>query len=408
MITSFFRNQRAFLLASLLLFLVGCTKMEPTESGVVFRMLPPSLGGGVSTNIIHQGQLKFLWPWERVYRFDTATQDISFGGGKGANVGQSLSARANDGNEVALSITVAYRVLPNSETLTKLVQEVATDNDGIQRLVVTLARSTTRSAMNELGTFEFRQVKARYEAIDKIKEDLNRILLPWGVEVVKVTLDDFQFARITTEGKVDSTYQEKINLIQQLIEDTKRELSKKETVIAQKQQELETEQGIFDRKQEEAIGYRDQAQARGDAYFESKSNQAKSILATGKAEVEGIVAQINALKGEGGRAVLRLEIGRRILENLPQFVVLHDSKDGSGAAAGLELKRLDINELLSQMAIVEGARNTARTSSGSSIPTPLSASTTAGASSSGSSGPAMANVPLNEGPTKAVQEATTK
>lgn len=348
---------RKMLFLVVLLTLGACTKMEPTESGVIFRMLPPALGGGVSDAVIHQGQRAFLMPWEQVYRFDTATRDISWGAGRGVPVGDVLYTRASDGNEVALSVTIAYRIQPNPETLVKLVQEVATSNDGVRELVVSLARSHIRAAMNELGTFEFRQVKSRYDAIDQVKEKLNQALNRWGIEVVKVTLDDFQFARLGSDGVADTTYQEKINLIQQLIEETKRELSKKETVLAQKQQELATEQGIFDRKEAEAIGYRNQAQTRGDAYFEARSNDAKAILAKGKSEVEGIIAQINALKGSGGKAVLRLEIGRRLLANAARFIVMNDStgtSTGGGVSDGVEVRRLDVNDLLSQLAVIEG------------------------------------------------------
>jgi len=327
--------------------------MEPTQAGVVFRTTPPILGGGIAQEVIAPGQRLFLWPWEQVYRFETATRDISWGSTRGFDKEKLLFTRAKDGNEVALSVTVSYQVSTDPEKLRRLVQEVASNDQQLQDLVVAIARSDIRSVMNELGTFEFRQVKSRYDAINRARELMGERLNRYGIEIVKVTLDDFQFARPGPDGTPITTYQDKINLIQQIVEDTKRELSKRDTVVAEKAKELETEQGVFDRKEAEAAGYLDQSKKRGDAYFQSRSNEAKGILATGQAEVEGITEQIAALSGPGGTAILKLELTKQLLKNDPRFVLTGSSGKGNA----LEVNRLDTNQLLSQAGVFEGLQS---------------------------------------------------
>src|SRR4051812_33630611 len=94
----------------LILGMAACQQMDPTEYGVVFRRLPPIVGGGLSKSIMRPGETVFLMPWDSVYRFDTKPHDVSWGSpqrGKG-DPAQSdfVYSRARDGNEVALAFTI--------------------------------------------------------------------------------------------------------------------------------------------------------------------------------------------------------------------------------------------------------------------------------------------------------------
>jgi len=350
--------KRVLLLLGLSLFSVACQQMGPTEMGVRFRRLPTAVGplkiGGLSSKVIAPGELTLLMPWDRIYTFDTAVKDIAWPAvPEGRHSGQGggyVNTRALDGNEVALAVTVRYRIAPEPASLLKLVQYVATSDDAVRELVGAVARADIRTYMNELETSAFLDEKSRYAAIDKVKDSMARRLGPYGIEVVRVILNDFRFERLLRDGSIDASYQEKITQTQKLKQDTEREELRTETIKAQKNQEYNTTQAEVNRMLAEAAGYKNQALVRGDAYFESKSNEAKGILALGKAEAEGLANQAAALAGPGGHAILKLEIARRILQANPKFIIL------SPAAGGLNVQRIDTNELLSQLGVLEAWR----------------------------------------------------
>ncbi|RIL09099.1 MAG: hypothetical protein DCC75_07375 [Proteobacteria bacterium] len=334
--------------------LAGCQQMGPTEVGVKFRKLPAPLGG-LSHKVISPGEMAILMPWDSVYRFDTSVKDVSWpdkssGRDSHGHRLQYVNTRALDGNEVALAVTVRYRVSTDPEKLMSLVQHVASNNEGVRDLVISVARADIRTHMNELRTSAFLDEESRYAAIDKVRSSMSRRLAEYGIEISRVILDDFRFERLLKDGSIDASYQEKLTEIQKLREDTERERSRIETVKAKKDQEFKILQASVNRQVAEADGYKQQAVLRGNAYFESKSNEGKGILALGKADVEGVRKQVEALGGPGGRSILRLEIARQLERAQPKFVLMNEGK----SAQGLAVQRVEANDLLTQLGVFEG------------------------------------------------------
>ncbi len=354
--------KRLLILTTLLLF-TGCNlgfkQMGATEYGILFRKLPPLVGGGIGSRVIPPGKMVWLWPWEDIYRFDTSVKDLSWGAKSGAGdlgasevEGDFIHTRALDGNEVAIALTVRYKLDTSEEKLLNLARSVAQDNQGVEKIVAAVTRSDIRTYMNELHTSDFLDKESRYNAVDKVKDSIAKRLAGYGILIERVNLNDFRFERLLNNGTVDRSYQDKLEEIQRTREDTERERSRIETVKAKKEQEYNDAQAQVNRVVAEAEGAKIQAEGRGKSYLESRQNEAKGILAQGKAEVEGLIQQINALQGPGGKALLKLEIARQLVKSNPQFVVMGD---GQGAS-GLEVKRTDTNELLNQIGIVEGLK----------------------------------------------------
>ena len=354
-------NRAIFFLLFSAALLSGCDtglkQMGPTEAGVVFRKLPPILGGGVSSNIIPAAQKAIVWPWDTIFRFDTSEHYISWGGkeaGKptvsdGNGTGGYLYTRALDGNEVALAVTVVYQISPDPARLVHLAREVATTNEAVRDLIVAVGRADIRTYMNHLKTAEFADSAARYKAVGAVQKSMNERLNKYGIEITRVSLDDFQFERLLRDGTIDSIYQEKLTQIQKLTEDTNREIARILTVRAKKEKEFNDAQAKVNQITQESEGYRNQAKLRADAYFKTKKNEAEGILAKGKAEADGLTQQVAALSGSGGESILKIELARQLIRSNPQFVVMQQ-----GGATGLEVRKLDANELLSQLGIVEG------------------------------------------------------
>ncbi|MCO6430514.1 MAG: SPFH domain-containing protein [Deltaproteobacteria bacterium] len=340
---------RALLLA-IAIIASGCAKMGPTEMGVRFRKLPPAFGGGVSSSIIHHGQSVPYWPWDSFYRFDTRVKEIEWGQRGPNQHSDYVQTRALDGNEVALAVKVQYSISTDPEKLLKLVDEVATSEQEVEEIITAVARADIRTYMNELRTAEFFDNKRKFEGGERVKQAMQERLEKWGIVIHSVNLGEHRFERLLRDGTIDSSYQEKINEVQTKDEETKRERLRKATVEADKAREFNDMQAEVNRMLAEVEGYKNQAKVRGDAYLETKTNEAKAVLAAGRAEVDGLIEQINALSGPGGEAILKLELAKHLIQANPKFFIM-----GSGEGS-MEVKKVDANELLRQIGLIEAMK----------------------------------------------------
>jgi len=350
------------LLVLVSLFVVGCDTgfqhMGATEYGVRFRKLPPILGGGVgdSSSVASPLETVVVFPWESIYRFDTAPQYLSWGRGMGDGgiAGQLVQAedvhtRARDGNEAALKLTVRYRISPSPTSLVKLVQEVAATNEDVRRLVISVVRSEIRTYMNKLRTVEFRDDKKRNDTVDAALAATQQKLSPWGIDVEAINLKQYRFVRLLKDGSEDTSYQDRLRDIQEKEQDIQGERTRIETVRAKKHAEYSQAESTYNARVSEAKGYQEQSTYPGDAYYTAKSNEAKAIQAEGVAEIEGLRQQIAALSGKGGRAMVRLEVAKQLSKGDPKFVTINP-----GQAGGIDLSKTDMNQLIQQLGIAEG------------------------------------------------------
>jgi len=356
-------KKRYALLMSLVAFvLAGCDTglqhMGATEYGVKFRKLPPVLGGGVGgpSSVASPLETIVVFPWESVSRFDTSPQYLSWGRGMtdGGVAGQlvqdeDVHTRARDGNEAALKLTVRYRISPTPQSLVRLVQEVATSNEDVRRLVISVIRSEIRTHMNTLRTAEYRDDKKRNDTVDNALRAAQSKLSPWGIEVEAINLKQYRFVRLLNDGSEDTSYQDRLRDIQEKEQDIEGERTRIETVRAKKHTEYSQAESIYNSRIAEAKGYKEQSTYQGDSYYAAKSNEAKAITAEGNAEVEGLKQQIAALAGKGGRAMVRLEVAKQLTKGEPRFVTINP-----GQAGALELSKTDVNQLLQQLGIAEG------------------------------------------------------
>lgn len=342
-------------LVLIVLVLGACQKMGASEHGVVFRKLPPSLGGGIANHVYGPTSVKFMLPWESIYRIDTSVRSIEWGAkGEGMNPldDDYVHTRAKDGNEVALAVLIQYRVSEDPEKLVRLVREIGTSDEEIEKLVSVVARSDIRTFMSGLETDEFFRNEKKYEGERKIREGMEERLAHYGIIVQNVNLKEHRFERQLPDGQIDQSYQEKINQVQAINEKTKREELRRDTVLAEKKSEYNEAKGEFDRAIAEATGYKSQAVFGGDAYYQSKKNDAEAIRAAGQSEVKGIVEQVNALSGPGGVALLKLEIAKNLLASGSRFVVVDSGKGSDGIA----VQKTDMNQLMKQIGVLEGMK----------------------------------------------------
>jgi len=338
---------KVVLLILTLLILSGCTRLDSREYGLRFWKFPPELGGGVTHKIIEPGETVMDLPFlSQIYIFDAGVREISWGNRQGAHL-PVLHTRASDGNEVALSVTVSYRVIPESTGLLSLLQYVGSDDDQIRSLVQVTTEADVRTYMNALRTSSFIEDRSRYSAVDQVQASLRDRLAPFGIEILRLNLDNFRF---------DSAYEDKLKAIQSQIEETERERARIATILAQKEQERNNMQAEVNQMIEVAKGYREQAFTRGNNLLKAKKNEAEGILASGQASAEGLREMIEALSGPGGEALLKIELARQLIENNPSYIILGE---GSGRGDSLSVNRIDTNDLIGQLGLLEGVQRKA-------------------------------------------------
>lgn len=356
---SLFRAIVPALAASALLALTGCKldpfeALGPTEHGVKFSALPPLLGGGIEDQVYGPRQKVMMMPWEQLYRMDTGLQTLTWGGlGEGDNkdVQDFVHTRAIDGNEVALAMTVTYRVVP--EKLGYVVQHVGVTSSDIRRLVTTLARADIRTEMNFLRTEDFSTTE-RQKKVHRVKEKMNEQLGPEGIEIVDVIYEKGLFYRQKADGSVDSSYQDQMNETEQTHQRTEQERNRLKTVEEEMKQKFTVAEGEFYRVREQADGQLRQAEQRASAKYDALKRDADRVMAVGVSELEGMKREIAALSGPGGRAIVRREIAKGLTESDPKMVVLEGSDSRQGGS--IDVNRLDANELMHQLGLTEAAQ----------------------------------------------------
>ena len=345
--------------ALILISLSGCRidpfeALGPSEHGVVFSAMPPLLGGGVKSTVYAPKQKVFLFPWETLYHFDTGLQTLSWGSkgeGDDNGVDDSVHTRAIDGNEVLLSMTITYRIVP--KMLPYIVQQVGATNDTIRKLVTFVSRADIRAHMNYLHTDEVQIFEARQKRVEQVKQFMNQRLEPEGIEVVDVIYDKGLFYRERADGTLDTSYQDQINETEQTNQKTEQELNRSKTVEEEMKQHFAEAEGAFYKVTEQADGIERQATERGNAKYESRVRDADRIHAVGLSEIEGMKKQLEALGGPGGKALLRKEIAQALIERDPKFIVLNPS----GGSGEVSVNKLDTNDLVQQLGIMTGVES---------------------------------------------------
>jgi regulator of protease activity HflC (stomatin/prohibitin superfamily) len=316
---------------------VGIGSVEPDQAAIIFRRLPPFLGGGLSEDIVRPGEKRVLWPWESLYKVSTGIREITW------NSEDNLRSRSRDGSTILLEIMVRYRVNVTPTTLQSLVQRGALDDKGIDNMVSTMVRSDIRLFMNKLSTEEFLK-RAKVQKIqNELEESLTQRLKEYGIIIELFKLRDFHF---------DQKYQDLLDQIQASQEQREEAEQKKATSVAKKEKETRQAEGIVSKATMVAKGGLEMAIIRGTEYLEQKKNEAARIEAEGMAKVATMKAHLDAFSGPGGENMLKIEIVKGLVASKPNFVVMNQ---GSGDASGqsLNVQRVDTNQLLSQLGLLD-------------------------------------------------------
>ncbi len=209
------------LLLSTFLFL-GCDKFlnetKTTEHVVKFRMIPSFFGEEMAYKVINEGQQFFVFPWERIYRFDTRVRAIRLDrlGDEISRKDNHIEIRLSDGNLVLVKIIAEYQILKGNENLIKIVKNVVNNDQKINDLVKNILISNIDMSLGTLTSDNFLNNVRRQEAMRIASYSILKILKEYGIKLLSINLQDYEFARLLKNGLVDNSYQNKISEIKKI------------------------------------------------------------------------------------------------------------------------------------------------------------------------------------------------
>jgi regulator of protease activity HflC (stomatin/prohibitin superfamily) len=324
----------------MILAATGCVSHKTRETEVGVLVCKFSIGcesKGVQRTLYPPGSTNFFAPWIRdFYTFDIKIQNLEMvlDNKRGDRSGHDdLQFKTTDGNDISMDVTVIWQITP--EAAPDLLQNVGKSTAEVkEKLVRPMARTYVRDVLNELTSESVYNADKRFEKAEQAREVLAGVLAPYGIVVTQVILHEHRF---------NAEYERIIH--DRKLAEQRAEQLKSETLSAEQEalRNLETARGKVAADIAAANGELEQTKLSSDAeYFQSQQG-AEAIMAERAANAKAIAKRNEALRGAGGRAMVKLKLAEA-LEGKAIIVV-------PSGANGLGVTKLDLNKLIqSQLA----------------------------------------------------------
>jgi regulator of protease activity HflC (stomatin/prohibitin superfamily) len=339
------RNLR--LIAPFLLFgalTQGCATHSTGETEVGVLVCKFGLGcahQGVQSVVYPPGSTNFFAPLVRdFYTFDTKVQNLRMSAknaADGTGEGNDLQFKTTDGSDVSMDVTVVWGI--DAQMAPSLLEMVGKDTEEVkEKLVRPMARTIVRDVLNRLDSESIYNADKRFQGAEEAQRQLATALTPYGVLVSQVILHEHRFP----------PEYEKIIHDRKLAEQRAEQL-KSEAEAAQQEalRDLEGARGKAASDLAQAQGALNRTKLEADARYYQSQQESEAIVAERQAKAQAIAKRNEALRGAGGRAMVKL----RIAEALQGKQVVLVPGGGGG------LQRLDVNKLLEWSLATQEATN---------------------------------------------------
>jgi regulator of protease activity HflC (stomatin/prohibitin superfamily) len=327
-------------ISPLLLLAAGCTfhNTDSTEVGVLTRKIALFGKSGVQQETYPPGATytfpAFITDWN-VY--NVALQNLAMvrslqKGDRGSR--DDVEFKTHDGNDIAVDVTVAWRVDPAKTPW--ILEHVGGSTAEVQEnLVRPACRSIVRDVLNTMTSEEYYVSDKRFLKAEAAREGLSKVLAPEGVIVERVILGEHHF----------HPEYEKVIHDKKLAEQTaERMVSEGHAAQQEALRNLETAKGQVSQKIAAARGALDQVKLHADADYFRAQRDAEAILAEKKARAQGVAKTNQAMSGAGGRTMVKLSVADALRGK--QILFLPSGKSGG-------LQTMNLNDLLSRFAFSE-------------------------------------------------------
>jgi regulator of protease activity HflC (stomatin/prohibitin superfamily) len=323
----------------------GCVSQSTGETEVGVLVCKISLGcasKGVQRDLYPPGTTNFFAPFIRdFYTFDTKVQNLEMrADSKGGDRAErdDLQFKTTDGNDISMDVTVSWTIDPKRAP--DLLEDVGTSAQEVkENLVRPVARTLVRDVLNELDSEAVYNSDKRFEKAEKAKAVLSTALGRYGILISQVILHEHRFA----------PEYEKVIHDRKLAEQRAEQLKSETEAAAQEAvRNLESARGQVAAHIAAAQGTLAQARLEADAQYYQQQQNADAILAERTAEAQAIAKRNEALRGTGGRAMVKLKIAEALAGK--QIVLV------PGGPSGVGLNKLDVNQLLRQVIANEATK----------------------------------------------------
>lgn len=321
----------------------ACHSTDANEVGVLTRKFTLVGSRGVQAETYAPGATYFFFPafstdWNT---FETKLQNLRMmarGEGERGRT-DDIEFKTVDGNDIAVDVTVAWRVEPAKAP--HLVQKVARSTQDVEnRLVRPAARALVRDALNVLRSEDFYTADKRFAAAESARKLLDEALAPEGVIVEQVILQEHRF----------NPEYEKVIREKKLAEQTAEKLhSEAQAAAEEAKRNLEAAKGTVSQRLAEAQGQLEQTKLTADAELVRATNEATAILKEAEAKSKGIAKESEALAGAGGRTMVKLRIAEALMGK--QLIFMPTGRSGA------TLQTVDMNQILTQYATSKATQN---------------------------------------------------
>lgn len=303
-------------------------KVSSTEVAVKVNKL--GFNQGIEEKVYGPGTYfyaPFLTEW---YVFDTRVKNINMSIDKKGYMGlrNDLKFKTIDGNDISLDITITYRIIPSK--VNHIVDQIAISNKNLENYIIrTIVRSRPRDIFGLLTTEEFYVSSKRTEQAQLVREELNRILNPYGVIVEQVWTRSYRFNESYMQA-----IQEKLVAEQQKLQNIAATKATHEEYARKNEEAV----GDVNRMKAKVDGEFIQGQIQSDAYYMRQKNRALAEEAEGIAESEAIREMNKAFNLKGASLMAQLKIA----ESLKNKKILLLPK-GEGH---IDFNSTDVNQLI--------------------------------------------------------------
>lgn len=245
--------------------------------------------------------------------------------GRGDRSGKDdLKIKTIDGSDVYVDIKVQYKIMP--EMADKVIQTSGPGEAYKQKWARDYSRSIIRNYLGELTTEAFYDAAQRNGQIVEAKAELNNRLQPYGIEIDSVVIprkphfyeeyEEMIKAKKLADQAVLEEQSKALAAKQRQETMTVQETNKKNVAIEQfegQMQELVIEATAeAERKKKEADAYYEEVTVGAEAQLYELQQQAEATLAQKLAEAEGLQQLAEALDGEGGRNMVKMEYAKQL------------------------------------------------------------------------------------------------
>ena len=299
------RHRRLALLLAAALALSGCGATTSTEVGVRTSLFGVFEKRG-EQRVYEPGGIYFFLPIVNAWNtLPISQQNLAMNANLSEGdrpIPDDVTFKTKDGNNIYMDVNVMWRIDPKKAGY--IVSRVGQSAREIsERVVRPISRSAIRDVFNEITSEEYYQVSVKNRVASKAKDQLAAELAPYGILIDMLQVQQHRF---------DADYQAAINAQKQAEADVQTLIEQQKNMEVQKKSELEGKRSEWNKQLEDAQGEAGRVRNEADGYYQTKTNEAKAIVATAQAEAEGVRKEAEALGKLGGDAYVKMQVAKQL------------------------------------------------------------------------------------------------